>query len=148
MRRLFSMLKTTTPINRQALTSDKAPTHTRLIFGSTPMLASTRRRSALGGSTASGRDPRKALTRKALRMPARHCGQPLARCSSNSVFSRASSTPRTYNSYRLAEFLVCHAGATSPNCSRSVFKAVRTQVLTVPSGCFIRAAISDCERPS
>ena len=37
--------------------------------------------------------------------------------------------------------------ALSVSSSRSAFSAVRTQVLTVPSGCFIRSAISVDDQP-
>src|SRR5947209_2338483 len=51
----------------------------------------------------------------------------------------------------LEEFLPLHAGhavAASRSSCRRVLSALRTQVLTVPSGCFMRSAISVCDKPS
>jgi len=46
------------------------------------------------------------------------------------------------------QVLARHTVAASVSSSRNAFKALRTQVFTVPSVCFNRSAISFCERPS
>ena len=46
------------------------------------------------------------------------------------------------------EFFARHADTACVRSSRKIFNAVRTHVLTVPSGSPIRSAISVCERPS
>src|SRR5579871_6576505 len=46
------------------------------------------------------------------------------------------------------ELFAGHAIAASVSSSRRILSALRTQVFTVPSGCFICSAISVCENPS
>lgn len=46
------------------------------------------------------------------------------------------------------QLLTGHMAKVSPKSSRSAFSAPRTHVFTVPSGCFMRSAISLWDNPS
>ena len=73
-----------------------------------------------------------------------HCRPMCSSISERSDLQR----PERVQLVEVAQIIASHTVTGSPNSSRSSFRALRTQVLTVPRGCLMRSAISLCERPS